>query len=313
MTSAKLCGRSGCMTTTPRFDPFAYNRAVRGSQLPAIARHVAMTLATYAGKAGEAYPSVETLADGTGWKRRTVIDALNTLEAEGWLSRIKRGQKGRSTLYRLHAPGSPTLPAGAPMCASPRSEVRDSAEDAAVTCTPTPQGEQRQRTPTGSGLAQPAQVPDELWHVAEPLLARLLGALTQHDADRYAAAWPLAKSRDFCWMLTDLTGTNPLARPRDDVRTPERLIDELTAIPLDDVVQVGPAFYSRLLRIAAGSPAVPPSEDPRARVREAWTPPPGPVGNLVAGLAAKLSIRSAAHGGGSATSADGFETDGLSA
>jgi hypothetical protein len=295
MTSAKLCGRSGCMTTTPRFDPFAYNRAVRGSQLPAIARHVAMTLATYAGKAGDAYPSVETLADGTGWKRRTVIDALNALETAGWLTRVKRGQKGRSTLYRLHASGSPTLPAGAPMCASPRSVVQDSADDAAVTCTPTPQGEQTQITPTGSALAQPAEVPDELWHVAEPVLARLLGALPQHDAGRFASAWPLAKSRNFCWMLTDLTGTNPLAKPRDDVRAPEQLIEELTSIPLDDVLHVGPALYSRLLRIVDGLPAVPPPEDPRTRVRDDWTAPPGPVGNLVAELATKLAFRTAVH------------------
>lgn len=209
------------MTTTPRFDPFAYNRAVRASQLPAIARHVAMTLVTYAGKAGEAYPSVETLADGTGWKRRTVIDALNSLEAEGWLTRVKRGQKGRSTLYRLHAPGSLTLSTSAPMCTAPPSEVHTGVEDRAVTCTPTPQGEQRQGTPTGSALAQPAQVPDELWLVAEPLFAQILGALTQHDAARFVAAWPLAKSRDFCWLLTALTGANPLAKPRPDARAPK--------------------------------------------------------------------------------------------
>ena len=115
--------------------------------------------------------------------------------------------------------------------------------------------------------------------------------------------WPLTNSRDFCWMLAGLTRTNPLARPRDDVRAPEQLIEELTSIPLDDVLQVGPALHSRLLPIADGSPAVPPPEDPRVRVRDDWTPPPGPVGDLVTGLAAKLAYRSSVHEATSATGA----------
>lgn len=74
------------------------------------------------------------------------------------------------------------------------------------------------------------------------------------------------------------------------------LIQELTAVPLDEVLHVGPALYSRLLRIADGSTAVPPPEDPRRRVGDDWTPPSGPVGDLVAELATKLAFRTALHG-----------------
>src|SRR5688500_7537739 len=94
------------MTTPPSFSPFTYNRAVRDSDLSAIARHVAMTLATYANRAGEAWPTQATLEDGTGWARRSVNTALNALEAGGWLTRLVKGHRGRATLYRLHVPGS---------------------------------------------------------------------------------------------------------------------------------------------------------------------------------------------------------------
>jgi hypothetical protein len=281
------------MTITPTFSPFVYNRAVRDSQLPAIARHVAMTLATYAGKAGEAFPAQETLEGGTGWARRTVNDALNTLEVQGWLTRVKRGHKGRATLYRLHVPDAAPArgPGSAPVCGSPPPDVQDATTRVVVTCTPTPQGEQTQNVPWGGSLARPAGVPGELWDAAEPILRLLLGSLSENDAERFAAAWPLAKARDFCWRLTDLTGCNVLASPRKNAYPPDELVTELTAVTLDDVLHVGPALYARLLRVAAGLPAVPPPEDPRTRVREPWVIPPGPIGDLIAEAADKLSMR----------------------
>ena len=93
------------MTTPPSFSPFIYARAIRASDLPAIARHVALTLGTYANRSGEAWPSQETLQRGTGWSRRTVNNALKDLELAGWLSRLVKGHRGRATLYRLHVPG----------------------------------------------------------------------------------------------------------------------------------------------------------------------------------------------------------------
>lgn len=68
-----------CITTTPTFSSFIYNRAVRNSQVPAIARHVGMTLATYARKAGDAYRGQDTLTRVAGWARRAVNDVLKTL------------------------------------------------------------------------------------------------------------------------------------------------------------------------------------------------------------------------------------------
>lgn len=288
-----MSGRSLCMTTTSTFSPFVYNRAVRASKLPATARHVAMTLATYAGKAGEAYPAQKTLEGGTGWARRTVNDALNTLEGQGWLTRVKRGHKGRATLYRLHVPdAAPTAGAGSESVRmSPPPDVQEATTRVVVTCTPTPQGEQIQKGPWGGSLARPAGAPGELWDAAEPILRLLLGSLSSKDAERFAGAWPLAKARDFCWRLTDLTGCNVLARPRANACSPDELVTELTAVTLDDVLHVGPALYARLLRVTDGLPAVPPPEDPRRRVREPWVIPPGPVGDLIAGTADKLSMR----------------------
>src|SRR5688500_13899988 len=95
-------------TTPPAFSPFVSNHPVRSSQPPPVARHVAITLRTYANRAGEAWPTQATLERGTGWARRPVNTALNALEAEGWLTRLVKGHKGRATLYRLHVPGTST-------------------------------------------------------------------------------------------------------------------------------------------------------------------------------------------------------------
>ncbi|MCW2904516.1 MAG: hypothetical protein JWO67_6781 [Streptosporangiaceae bacterium] len=49
------------MTTPPSFSPFVYARAIRAPDLPPIARHVALTLTSYANRSGDAWPAQETL------------------------------------------------------------------------------------------------------------------------------------------------------------------------------------------------------------------------------------------------------------
>jgi hypothetical protein len=302
-------------TTPPSFSPFAYDRAIRDSDLPAIARHVAMTLATYAGKRGECYPSQQTLERGTGWSRRSVNHALAALESGGWLTRVEKGHKGKATSYVLHVPGSPsysaaqalkaarlagTKSAGEPrahaagvadVCTSGLDEVQDATDRADATCTPTPIGRgTAHRPPRGGALAQPDDVPDELWRAAEPVFALLLASVAEGEAEMFVATWPLKKARDFCWRLTDLAGCNPLSRPRENgVRTSADLVAELTAIPLNGV-DAGPRLYKRLLRLDEGDEAVPPAEDPRARARQPYVLPQGEVGDIVGELAKALGI-----------------------
>ncbi|MGY2083921.1 helix-turn-helix domain-containing protein [Blastococcus sp. SYSU DS0539] len=302
-------------TTSPSFSPFAYNRAIRDSDLPALARHVAMTLATYAGKRGEAYPSQETLRRGTGWSRRSVNHALAALESGGWLTRVEKGHKGKATSYVLHVPGSPSqiaaqalkdaqsaaakaagrARAAADVCISGPDEVQHATGGDDATCTPTLSGRgTAHRSPEGGALTQPDDVPDALWRAAEPVLALLLTSVTSAEAELFRATWPLKKAWDFCWRLTDLAGCNPLSRPREDgVRTAVDLVAELTAIPLSGA-DVGPRLYKRLLRLDTGHEAVPPARDSRTRTREPYVLPQGEVGDLVGELAKALgfSLRS---------------------
>jgi hypothetical protein len=308
------------MTTSPApFSPFAFNRAIRDSDLPAIARHVAMTLATYAGKRGEAYPTQQTLERGTGWSRRSVNHALATLELGGWLTRVAKGHKGKATSYALHVPGSPSQAAAKALkegraagtttarrgraeatgdvdvCSSGPDDVQQATGRSDATCTPTPPGRgTAHKSPWGGALTQPDDVPDELWLADEPVLTLLLGSVTSHEAQMFVAGWPLKKARDFCWRLTALAGCNPLSRPRGGgVRPAAALEAELTAIPLNGAA-TGPRLYKRLLRLDEGHEAVPPARDPRTQARQPYVLPQGEVGDMVGELAKALgfSLRS---------------------
>lgn len=158
-------------------------------------------------------------------------------------------------------------------------------------CTPTPPGEQHEETPSGSALARPELVPDDLWNAATPLLGRLLAALAPDDAARLVDGWPmLTKARDFCWQITALTGTNPRARRGDESWSPDALVEALTAVPLEGVEHPERALYRRVVNLAHGRDAVPSPEDSRHRVREVWVPAPGPVGDAIAMLAERLSM-----------------------
>jgi len=70
----------------------AFERAIRRSGLPAPARHVALTIATWAdvgtGLIPERFqPSLSTIAEATGMGSTTVKKHLTVLEAAGWLLR----------------------------------------------------------------------------------------------------------------------------------------------------------------------------------------------------------------------------------
>ena len=87
---------------------------MRDSELPPPARHIALTLATWAdvrtGVIPDDYmPSLTRLAEATGLDRSTVRRHLDRLEAEGWVERIRPSvvearRKKKRTRYRLLAP-----------------------------------------------------------------------------------------------------------------------------------------------------------------------------------------------------------------
>lgn len=115
---------------------FEFERAIRYSELPAPARHVALTIATWADvKTGRVparhTPSLSTLAEATGLGRSTVRRGLNALESEGWIGRdrpdpVAARTKQARTRYRLRVPKGVDVPANggqeeAPEDAEPRA------------------------------------------------------------------------------------------------------------------------------------------------------------------------------------------------
>ena len=101
---------------TSRWD---VERAVLGSSLPAPARLVLLVLLIQADArtldTGKYSPSLTTLARATGLGRSTVARALNQLEEEGWLTRVRpdateaRSKKAR-TRYRITSPTAGLVP-----------------------------------------------------------------------------------------------------------------------------------------------------------------------------------------------------------
>lgn len=94
----------------------AFERAIRRSGLPAPARHVALTVATWADIASGVIPerfqpSLSTIAEATGMGVTTVKRHLSVLEQEGWLLRdrpeiaLARREHAR-TKYALTIPPS---------------------------------------------------------------------------------------------------------------------------------------------------------------------------------------------------------------
>jgi hypothetical protein len=285
-------------TSTPSpFDVFAYQRALRDSGLPPTARLVAFVLSTYASrKDGCAWPSQETLAEGTGWSRRSVVSALATLTSAGWVTRVQTGTQGRSTRYQLHVPqgGEPSgegSKAVTPVRTSPRTSAQVSAPADVVRCAGTPSGEPTHEEPTGRFLAPPGDLPAEVWAAAQPVFDGILGRLGADVVARFADDWgTLAKARNFAWTLATLTGQ------RRDGRGSARwsaddLADALTAVPLDDVAAPARALYARLMRLSEGAAPVPNDSAPGVpRPRAEWVAPSGAMGDVIAALADKLAM-----------------------
>jgi hypothetical protein len=78
----------------------------RRSRLTSNARLIGFCLSRYLNDRGEAYPSVETLANDAGVCRRTAFRALAELKKHGYVYSRKRPFK--SSLYRVRRP--PWLP-----------------------------------------------------------------------------------------------------------------------------------------------------------------------------------------------------------
>jgi hypothetical protein len=73
---------------------FVWRSAICESDLPAPARHVALTMALYMNeRGGSCFPGGSRLTRDTGLSRRTVWTALGELEAQGWLIVVKRGSR----------------------------------------------------------------------------------------------------------------------------------------------------------------------------------------------------------------------------
>lgn len=93
---------------TKRVDRGAFERGIRESTLTPTARLVGLVLASYGDWDGSRiFPSVDTLASGTGKGVRTVFKALGELEHAGFVRRIQR--PGRSTYYLLTLPDVETV------------------------------------------------------------------------------------------------------------------------------------------------------------------------------------------------------------
>jgi hypothetical protein len=87
----------------------AYERAIRYSSLPAPARHLALTIATWAdietGLIPDRFqPSQSTLEEATGLSRGAVFKHSKLLEAEGWLIREAGGGRSNRTKHFLRIP-----------------------------------------------------------------------------------------------------------------------------------------------------------------------------------------------------------------
>jgi hypothetical protein len=106
---------------TERFPIFAFQRAIRGSHVSGHEKAVAMMLSTYASEEGIAFPSLETLADASGFSRATVCRAIDALVAAKWIRKVRQSRTTSNT-YQLQVMGSAevsALPETSPVETSP--------------------------------------------------------------------------------------------------------------------------------------------------------------------------------------------------
>lgn len=86
--------------------------AVCESDLPATARHVALTLSLYMSERGDsAYPGATRLSHDTGLSERSVRSQLALLVAHGWLVMVEqgglKGEKRHANTYAARVPPTP--------------------------------------------------------------------------------------------------------------------------------------------------------------------------------------------------------------
>lgn len=76
--------------------PYTWRQAILQSNLPAVTRHLLLTLSCYVNDMQEGcYPSTKTLEKVTGLSERTVITHLKIAAEKGWLVIEKHGFKGQ--------------------------------------------------------------------------------------------------------------------------------------------------------------------------------------------------------------------------
>jgi hypothetical protein len=91
------------------FKRFQWERALISEAGPpsATTRHVLLTLATHADRAGKAFPSIKTLANETALSKRAVVQHIKVAVLDGWLIRgtaLCEGQAWRRSTYVLSIP-----------------------------------------------------------------------------------------------------------------------------------------------------------------------------------------------------------------
>lgn len=83
-------------------------RPAHENGLTATERHVLLEVCNGANKTARLFPSHQTIATRCGYSRATVIRAMNTLEALGWISRERRRRKDGTRTTDLLTVQAPT-------------------------------------------------------------------------------------------------------------------------------------------------------------------------------------------------------------
>jgi hypothetical protein len=125
----------------PKSVRFTWERKVASVAGPGspTTRHVLLTLATHADRAGKAFPSIKTLAGETGLSGRAVVQHVQIAVQDGWLMREKTkrdGQGWRRSTYWLRLPakgnesGAPPSPIEGGESGAARSRTQGAETDA---------------------------------------------------------------------------------------------------------------------------------------------------------------------------------------
>lgn len=153
---------------------FTWRSAIAQAELPMASKAVAYALSLHMNESGgSAFPSLETLRRESGaGQKRTVIDAVRLLEAEGYLQRTIGGGRGHATVYEALVPET--------VQSAHRFSGQGQPSDEPVTGTGTPLG-----TSAKPGQGAPAAEPETVQslHRLEPAPERVhLEAERVHSA-----------------------------------------------------------------------------------------------------------------------------------